>query len=147
MKFASRESGEKKAPPVASRFPEKPNEPEIDDDTFIFEDIPDEGSGVLEIFEGTASYYADKFHGRTTANGETYDMYGLTAAHNFFPFGTEIRVTNLMNGRSCVIRINDRMPVHPDRIIDLSYGTARELDMIKAGITTVRLEILKWGDK
>jgi len=113
----------------------------------VMKNIPVPGNDVLEVFEGVASYYADKFHGRTTANGETYNMYDLTAAHNNFPFNTIIRVTNLTNGRNCIIRINDRMPLHPNRIIDLSLGTARELDMVNAGLANVRLEILKWGDR
>lgn len=100
---------------------------------------------VLETVTGIASYYADKYHGRLTSNGETYDMYGITAAHPTYPHNTIIRVTNLSNNKSTIIRINDRMPQHPDRIIDLSYGTALELDMVEAGIVEVKLEILEWG--
>ncbi|MCF8242862.1 MAG: septal ring lytic transglycosylase RlpA family protein [Melioribacteraceae bacterium] len=101
---------------------------------------------AIESVTGIASFYADKFDGRQTANGETYDMYGLTAAHPDYPFDTVIRVTNLSNGKSIVIRINDRMPKRDDRIIDLSYGCASELDMLNSGITEVQLDILKWGD-
>ena len=100
-----------------------------------------------EIVIGLASYYAHKYHGRQTANGEKYDMYGLTAAHNYYPFDTIIEVTNLKNDKKVKIRINDRMPKHPTRIIDLSYGTALELDMIQDGVVKVRLEIIKWGDR
>ncbi|OGU36957.1 MAG: hypothetical protein A2068_10560 [Ignavibacteria bacterium GWB2_35_6b] len=100
---------------------------------------------VLETVTGIASYYADKYHGRLTSNGETYNMYGITAAHPTYPHNTIIRVTNLSNNKSTIIRINDRMPQHPDRIIDLSYGTALELDMVEAGIVEVKLEILEWG--
>lgn len=100
----------------------------------------------LEIVNGVASYYAGKYHGRLTSNGEIYDMYGLTAAHPSYPHETILRVTNLSNNKSVIIRINDRMPKRPDRIIDLSYGTALELDMVEDGITKVKLEILKWGD-
>lgn len=100
---------------------------------------------VLETVTGVASYYADKYHGRLTSNGEIYNMYGITAAHPTYPHNTIIRVTNLSNNKSTIIRINDRMPQHPDRIIDLSYGTALELDMVEAGIVEVRLEILEWG--
>ena len=102
---------------------------------------------VLETVTGVASYYADKYHGRTTSNGEIYDMYGLTAAHPSYPPETILRVTNLSNNKSVIIRVNDHMPKHPDRIIDLSYGTAIELDMVTTGITEVKLEILKWGEK
>ena len=100
---------------------------------------------VLDTVVGTASYYADKFNGRLTSNGEIYDMYGLTAAHCWYPHETILRVTNLSNNKSVIIRINDRMPKHPDRIIDLSLGTAIELDMVEDGLAEVKLEILEWG--
>lgn len=93
-----------------------------------------------------ASYYADKFHGRLTSNGEIYDMHGLTAASPTLPANTILRVTSLKNERSVIIRCNDHMPYRPDRIIDLSYGTALELDMINDGIAEVMLEILEWGE-
>lgn len=101
---------------------------------------------VLETQIGLASYYAHKYHGRTTSNGEIYDMYGLTAAHPDYPAGTIIRVTKLSSNKSITIRINDHMPDHPERIIDLSYGTAKELDMIEEGITEVKVEVLEWGN-
>ena len=100
---------------------------------------------VLETVTGVASYYADKYHGRLTSNGETYNMFGLTAAHPTYPHNTIIRVTNLTNNKSVIIRLNDRMPVTPNRIIDLSYGTALELEMVEDGLVEVRLEILEWG--
>src|SRR5918995_7022236 len=71
---------------------------------------------------GTASWYGPGFHGRTTANGERYNMYELTAAHRSLPFGTKVRVTNRMNGKSVVVRINDRGPYGGGRVIDLSRG-------------------------
>jgi len=95
---------------------------------------------------GMASFYAEQFHGRITFNGEVYDMYGLTAAHPTYPMNTIIRVTNLKNGKKTIIRINDRMPYRSDRIIDLSFGTAKALGMIPRGIQQVRLDILKWGN-
>ena len=111
------------------------------------EDIKEfEDTSVLETVVGIASYYASEFHGRTTANGEIYDMYGLTAAHPAYPFGTLIRVTNMSNNKTVNIRINDRMPLHPERIIDLSYGAAEKLDMLQDGLAEVRLEIMEWGD-
>lgn len=100
---------------------------------------------AVESITGLASYYSDKFNGKITANGETYKMYGLTAAHNTFPFNTIMRVTNLKNSKSIVVRVNDRMPLHTERIIDLSYGAAILLDMIKDGVVNVRLDILEWG--
>lgn len=95
------------------------------------------------IQTGLASYYADKHHGRTTANGETFDMYALTAAHKTLPFGTKLKVTSLANERSVLVRINDRGPFIKGRIIDLSFGAAKELDMVRAGVTSVKLEIVK----
>lgn len=102
---------------------------------------------VLETQTGTASYYADEFHGNHTSSGEIYDMYGISAAHPTYPVGTIVRVTNLSNNLSEILRINDRMPVHPDRIIDLSYGAAEKLNMINNGLAEVKIEVLKWGDE
>ena len=93
--------------------------------------------------EGVASYYADKHHGRMTANGETFDMYALTAAHRKLPFGTKLKVTSLVNNRSVIVRINDRGPYVNGRVIDLSYGAAVELQMLKSGLAEVRLEVVK----
>lgn len=100
---------------------------------------------VLESVAGVASYYADRFHGLITYNGEVYDMYGLSAAHPSYQMGTVVRVTNLSNDKSVIIKINDRMPFRPDRIIDLSLGCAMELDMVNAGIMEVRVDVLEWG--
>lgn len=97
----------------------------------------------LALSTGTASYYADEFHGKRTANGEIYDMHKLTAAHPELPFGTLVKVTNQKNNKSVVVRINDRMPNFKNRIIDLSYGAAKYLDMINDGIIEVKLEIIK----
>ena len=82
-----------------------------------------ENVGYLEI--GIASWYGKKFHGRLTAMGETYDMFELTAAHKALPLPTVVKVTNLDNGRSIIVRVNDRGPFHDDRLIDLSWGAAR----------------------
>lgn len=100
---------------------------------------------TLETVEGVASYYADEYHGKTTSNGETYDMYAMTAAHKTYPFNTKVRVTNLANGKSVILRINDRMPGYKGRIIDVSLQAARELSMIISGIADVRVEVLEWG--
>ncbi len=99
----------------------------------------------IETVTGIASYYGKKFNGKKTSNGETFDMYGLTAAHKTFPFGTIIRVVDLKNGNTVIVRVNDRMPTYNGRLIDLSYGAAKELGMLTDGIAEVRLEILKWG--
>lgn len=90
--------------------------------------------------KGIASWYGKKFHGRRTSSGEPYDMYKMTAAHTVLPIPTNARVTNLENGKSVVVRINDRGPFAKDRIIDLSYAAAVELDMIANG--TARVEVV-----
>lgn len=92
--------------------------------------------------EGVASYYAHEFNGRTTANGETYDMHGLTAAHRTLPFNTKVLVTNRTNGKSVTVRINDRGPFKDDRIIDLSLEAAKAIDMIGPGTAAVNVEVL-----
>ena len=89
-----------------------------------------------------ASYYADKFHGRKTSNGETFNMWALTAAHKTLPFNTLVRVTNLSNGKSVVVRINDRGHFVSGREIDLSKAAASQLDMIKSGTARVSLAIV-----
>lgn len=101
---------------------------------------------VLLTLEGVASYYADAFHGKLTSNGETFDMNALTAAHRTFPFGTKVRVTNLGNGKTVVVRVNDRGPFVDGRIIDLSLGAAKVIDLVQTGTGRVRLEVLEWGD-
>jgi len=92
---------------------------------------------------GTASWYGDYFQGKATASGEPYNMYDLTAAHPTLPLGSWVRVTNLRNGRAVVVRINDRGPVVPGRIIDLSYNTARVLQFKSQGLQRVRLDVVR----
>lgn len=96
----------------------------------------------LTTVTGIASYYGKEFHGRKTANGETFDMNAMTAAHRTYPFGTMVRVTNLANDKSVTVRINDRGPFVKGRIIDLSYGAAKEIDLLSVG--QVKLEVLKY---
>src|SRR5260370_432705 len=95
--------------------------------------------------EGNASWYGVPFHGRRASNGEIYDMHKLTAAHRTLPFDTVVRVTNLSNGKSTVVRITDRGPFVAKSIIDLSIAAAREISSIGAGVVPVRLEILSAG--
>ena len=92
---------------------------------------------------GIASYYGKKFHGRPTANGETFNMYKLTAAHRVLPLGTIIRATNLSNGRWVEVKVNDRGPFIEGRILDLSFAAALELEMVQPGTARVMIEILK----
>lgn len=95
---------------------------------------------------GIASFYADKFEGRQTANGEIYYHAKKTAAHNSLPFGSIVKVTNLDNNKVAVVRINDRGPFVDNRIIDLSKSVARDLDFVNKGITKVRIELIASTD-
>lgn len=107
---------------------------------------PSEAAPAPESFEGEATYYSDKLAGRKTASGERYDPKALTAAHRSLPFGTRVRVERLGTGKSVVVRITDRGPFgKPSRIIDLSKAAARELDMLRAGVVPVRVEVLSPG--
>ncbi len=105
---------------------------------------PDKSSAIEE---GVASFYAEEFNGRKTSNGEIYDMHALTAAHPSHPFNTRVKVTNLDNGKTVIVRINDRGPFVKNRIIDLSYMAAKELNMIGPGTANVRVEVIEWGPK
>lgn len=89
---------------------------------------------------GTASWYGTKFHGLKTANGETYDLYGMTAAHKTLPLPSYVKVTSLENGRSVILRVNDRGPFYSDRIIDLSFAAAKKLDFAEKGVARVSVE-------
>ena len=100
---------------------------------------PESGS----VVDGNASYYGDPYHGRLTANGETFDKNKLTAAHRTLPFDTWVRVENQTNGRSVDVRINDRGPFVAGRIIDLSEGAARRIDMLRAGVAAVKLTVVQ----
>lgn len=102
--------------------------------------LPD-SEGYME--RGVASWYGRDFHGKRTSSGESYDMNGLTAAHKTLPLPTTARVTNLSNGKSIIVRINDRGPFKKNRLIDLSYGAARELDMIGPGTALVEVQALR----
>ena len=99
-----------------------------------------------KILYGISSYYGKDFHGKLTANGEVYDMYGLTAAHKTLPLNTIIRVTNKVNKKSLILRVNDRGPYVGKRILDCSYGAALKLDFLKEGTTEVKIEVIEWGD-
>ena len=92
---------------------------------------------------GTASWYGEFFDGKPTASGEDYDMYDMTAAHPTLPMGSYVRVTNLRNGRAVVVKVNDRGPIVPGRIIDLSYGAAQVLQFEHRGVQKVRLDLVK----
>lgn len=99
--------------------------------------LPSEG-----VQSGLASWYGTDFHGKLTSNKEIYNMHDLTAAHKTLPFGTHVMVTNLNNGKSITVRINDRGPFVKGRVIDLSYAAAKALDMIGPGVVPVRIEVI-----
>jgi len=97
---------------------------------------------IAKRFGGKASWYGPGFHGRLTANGERYNQNAMTAAHRHLRFGTRVKVTNLNNGRSVIVRINDRGPFIKGRVIDLSAAAARSLNMIHSGVAPVEVKIL-----
>ena len=99
-----------------------------------------------KVMTGVSSFYAEDFHGKLTANGEVYDMYGLTAAHKTLPLNTIVRVTNLENNKSLILRINDRGPYVKGRILDCSYGAAKKLEFVNEGTAKVKIEVIEWGD-
>lgn len=94
---------------------------------------------------GVASFYSMEFAGRRTASGHPFDPLGMTAAHKTLPLGTEIRITNLRNGRSVTATVNDRGPYVQGRIVDVSLALARQLDFVRAGMAQVKVEVLNWG--
>ena len=102
--------------------------------------------GRIALMKGVSSFYAEDFHGKLTANGEVYDMYGLTAAHKTLPLNTIVRVTNIENNKSLILRINDRGPYVKGRILDCSYGAAKKLEFVNQGTTKVKIEVIEWGD-
>ena len=96
----------------------------------------------LSIFSGMASWYGKVLENHRTASGERFSMFGLTAAHRSLPFGSKVRVTDLRNRKSVIVTITDRGVLSADRVIDLSFAAAEQLDMIKSGVDPVKLEVL-----
>ncbi|MDQ2068761.1 septal ring lytic transglycosylase RlpA family protein [Natronospira bacteriovora] len=147
--FETRDSGPTAPPPGLDNIPEpvprneprsrygNPSSYEVFGRTYY---VMDSAEGYSE--EGVASWYGKKFHGQRTSSGEEYDMYALTAAHTRLPLPTYVRVTNLENNRSVIVRVNDRGPFAHDRIIDLSYAAAHRLGLVDAGTGRVRVEAL-----
>jgi rare lipoprotein A len=102
---------------------------------------------INQLLKGECSYYADKFHGRKTANGEIYDMHGFTAAHKSLPFNTILDVKNLKNGKIVRVRVNDRGPYKKGRILDLSLSAAKKIGLVQSGVTQIEAKIIKLGKK
>jgi rare lipoprotein A len=105
--------------------------------------LPKPGPRIVQTTKGQASWYGPGFYGNRTANGEVFRPGTLTAAHRTLPFGTKVKVTNLWNGRSAVVRINDRGPFHGNRVIDLAHGAAHTLGLTASGVAQVRLDVLQ----
>lgn len=144
-KFTSKDSpvvAKKNVEKPQKRYTKKTKEENIPEQPDVYYNL----SESLETDVGFASYYADDFDGKQTANGEIFNMYELTAAHKSFPFNTLIRVTNLSNNKTTIVRINDRGPFVDNRVIDLSLGAALQLDMVDAGVQEVQLDIIEWGE-
>ncbi|RUO77218.1 septal ring lytic transglycosylase RlpA family protein [Idiomarina seosinensis] len=104
--------------------------------------VLDSAEGFVET--GLASWYGNKFHGHLTSNGEYYDMYSMTAAHKHLPLPSYVRVTNLENNKSVIVRVNDRGPFHPRRIIDLSFAAAYKLEMLDNGTAKVQVKAVNF---
>jgi rare lipoprotein A len=113
------------------------------EETMLLESSGDRPTPRLATTAGIASYYAGHFHGRRTASGARYDQRDLTAAHPTLPFGTLLRVTNLANLRSVVVKVTDRGPFAPGRVIDVSRSAARRLGMLSDGLAQVRLRLIE----
>ena len=113
-----------------------------EDEPSVIEKLNTVASNTVRKFSqtGTASWYGRQFHGRKTASGETFDMNALTAAHRSLPLNCFIRVTNRNNGKSVVVKVNDRGPFHGNRVLDLSYGAAKQLGITSAGTANVSIE-------
>ena len=132
----------------AQKFFEREEPTEFDDqsDLSISKDDPTipirNHPQIAQAFSGKASWYGGKFHGRRTASGEIFNKYALTAAHRYLPFGTRVKVTNVNNGRSVIVKINDRGPFIKGRVIDLSMGAAKAIGLINVGVAPVEISVL-----
>ena len=114
--------------------------------TFSFT-IANAKSTVGSTYTGSASFYGSRHHGNKTASGERFNMYGLTAAHRSLPLGCTIRVTNKDNGKSVILKVNDRGPFHGNRVLDVSQGAAKQLGFIKQGLAKINIEVLSLPEK
>jgi rare lipoprotein A len=108
----------------------------------LYAQLPAAKKPVKKIFYGQASFYANKFHGRKTASGEIFNQHKLTAACNAVPLGTWLKVTNLRNGKTVIVKVNDRLHQGMRRVTDLTLAAAKQLGFVKAGVTRVKVEVL-----
>lgn len=133
-------TSEKGSTPTRYDSPAKENKIDTTTETY-------NNNEILASETGEISFYAHQFDGKLTANGEVYDMNGISAAHPKYPLNTIIKIVNLKNHKSIVVRINDRMPVNPKgRILDASMGVAKQLDYLVDGVTLAKVQVLRWGD-
>lgn len=128
------------AKPVETPTPAKPEE-----DAGLAEPVIPAGAKPIETQTGLASWYGPPYHNRIGSNGEVYNMHAMTAAHRTFPLGSIVRVTNPKTGNTALVRITDRGPFIPGRIIDLSLAAARKVDLVQAGVAQVKVELMESG--
>jgi len=137
------------APPPSTPRPAKPVEtptlPKTEADADLAEPVVPANAKPIETQTGLASWYGPPYHNRRGSNGEVYNMHAMTAAHRTFPLGSIVRVTNVKTGSSAVVRITDRGPFISGRILDLSLAAARKVDLVQAGVTQVKVELMESG--
>ena len=133
------------SPPQPVKPVETPTPPKPEQDADLSEPVIPAGAKPLEIQTGLASWYGPPYHNRRGSNGEVYNMHAMTAAHRTFPLGSVVRVTNTKTGSTALVRITDRGPFIPGRIVDLSLAAARKIDLVQAGVAQVKVELMESG--
>lgn len=132
-------------PPKASKSGENPTPSKPDGEPDLAEPVIPPGMKPIETETGLASWYGPPYHNRRGSNGEVYNMHAMTAAHRTFPLGSIVRVTNVKTGNATLVRITDRGPFIPGRIVDLSLAAARKVDVWQPGIAKVKVELMQSG--
>jgi rare lipoprotein A len=131
--------------PKSAKPGEPSTHPKPEEDADLAEPVIEPGAKPLETETGLASWYGPPYHNRRGSNGEIYNMHAMTAAHRTFPLGSIVRVTNMKTGSTASVRITDRGPFIPGRIIDLSLAAARKVDLVQAGVAQVKVELMASG--
>lgn len=131
--------------PKPAKPVETPTLPKPEADAELAEPVLPPNAKPIETQTGLASWYGPPYHNRRGSNGEVYNMHAMTAAHRTFPLGSIVRVTNVKTGSTAVVRITDRGPFIPGRILDLSLAAARKVDLVQAGVTQVKVELMQSG--
>jgi len=132
-------------PPKASKSGENPPPSKPEEEADLAEPVIPPGTKPIETETGLASWYGPPYHNRRGSNGEVYNMHAMTAAHRTFPLGSIVRVTNVKTGNTALVRITDRGPFIPGRIVDLSLAAARKVDVWQPGIAKVKVELMQSG--